>query len=185
MAKNRFRMVFRSLGIAFTAVLILVISASAWLAISARKSGGTPEILGRKLMIVLSGSMEPAIKTGDVIVVGPVRPGEVKVGDIVTYRKPEDPKAFITHRVVSIQPQAVQPLFVLRGDANQAEDVHPVPGALLAGKYEWRIPYGGYVVNFAKSKAGMAVLILVPALLFIAAELKSMLRAWEQQERKA
>ena len=46
---------------------------------------------GSRRFAVLSGSMEPTIATGDVVVVDKIAPLEARVGDVVTFRSPENP----------------------------------------------------------------------------------------------
>ena len=65
-------------------------------------SVSVPYLFGERSLTVLSGSMEPQLHVGDVVVVDQVPPLEVRVGDIVTFRDPEDASRLITHRVREI-----------------------------------------------------------------------------------
>jgi signal peptidase len=173
------------LNILVTAGLILLILASTALAISARRSkDALPSVAGRKVLTVLSGSMTPAIRTGDVIVVKPVLPGErAKEGDVITFRAKEDGSMLITHRVVGlIQVEGKTVAYVTKGDNNQSQDLTPVPVDRVIGLYQWRIPFFGYVSNFIRKPFGILLFVIVPGLLFIGGELKKLWRALEDSE---
>src|SRR5690348_10000962 len=60
-------------------------------------------LVGYESFMVLSGSMEPTIKVGDLAVVGPVKPTEFKVDDVITYRTNVQPEVIVTHRIVGIR----------------------------------------------------------------------------------
>jgi signal peptidase I len=66
-----------------------------------------PRLFGMPVLVVLSGSMEPALATGDVVIESRISPLDEKVGDVVTVRDPERPERLITHRVRSIRPRAL------------------------------------------------------------------------------
>jgi signal peptidase len=173
------------LNILVTAGLILLILASTALAISARRSkDALPSVAGRKVLTVLSGSMTPAIRTGDVIVVKPVQPGELaKEGDVITFRAKEDGSMLITHRVVGlIQVEGKTVAYMTKGDNNQSQDLTPVPVDRVIGLYQWRLPLLGYISTFIRKPFGILLFVIVPGLLFIGGELKKLWRALEDPE---
>lgn len=55
-----------------------------------------------RFMIVLSGSMKPAFNTGALVGVKRVNPGEIQVGNIITYQDLEKNDRLISHRVIDI-----------------------------------------------------------------------------------
>ena len=67
-----------------------------------------------KSFVVVSGSMEPTIKTGSVVFVKSVNPTLVKKGDIIAFTSPSNPKDTILHRVNSIS--STTPLLFKKGD---------------------------------------------------------------------
>ena len=81
-------------------------------------SVSVPYLFGERSLTVLSGSMEPQLHVGDVVVVDQVPPLDVRVGDIVTFRDPEDASRLITHRVREIDVNGSDVAFVTKGDAN-------------------------------------------------------------------
>lgn len=74
-------------------------------------------------LIVLSGSMEPTIATGALIVASEVSAGVLQVGDIATF--PRSDGILVTHRVISIEALRGSPLWtvMMKGDANDVADI--------------------------------------------------------------
>ncbi len=97
------------------------------------------------LVVVGSGSMSPTLEVGDIIIVGGVKPEEIKVGDIIVFDEPT--KGITTvHRVVDIQPLSNGTLtFKTKGDANTAEDAYAVYPKSIHGRFLGKIPYVGYL----------------------------------------
>ena len=104
---------------------------------------------------------------------------------------------FLSHRFVNNSPENDVCVFVsfglnerriTRGDANNAPDAAPVPAENVIGKMELSVPYAGYLLDFAKSKKGLLVLVVIPGAIFIIAELYHLYRlvqqAEEEEERK-
>ena len=71
-------------------------------------------------LTVLSGSMEPTLQTGDVVVAKRVEPGDVRIGDVVTYRSPTG--RLVTHRVRALHQTGERFVFVTKGDANNSTE---------------------------------------------------------------
>ena len=111
--------------------------------------------------IVKSGSMEPAIKTGGIVVIRPA--GSYAVGDIITFGKDTKTQIPTTHRIVEIQKGS----FLTKGDANDTVDPAPVMESEVKGKLIFSLPYIGFVLDFAKKPLGFALLVGLPALLVI------------------
>jgi len=140
--------------------------------------------------LVLSGSMEPLLSPGDVIFVDAVRPEDVRVGDVVTFRATLRPDApLVTHRVIRIVEGERGLAFETQGDANDAPDAQLVQARQLVGRYDFHIPYWGLVFAFARTKAGYLVLFVLPGSIILVRELVRVYREldkWdrERQERK-
>jgi len=169
-----------------TGLLVLAIATAAILAFSARRSGDAiPTIAGRKVLSVLSGSMEPAIHTGDVIIVRPLADpaNEVQDGDIITFRTKEKADMLITHRVIGTVKVAGRPVaFGTKGDNNLAPDTAVVAPEQVIGRYEWRVPYFGYVSSFIRKPIGIALFVILPGVIIIAMEFRKMWQAMSEAE---
>lgn len=122
-----------------------------------------------KVMVVRSGSMEPAIKTGSVVA---IRPGEYQVGDVVSFADPKSAQMVITHRIADIKEEAGQKYYTTKGDANPGQDSALIAQKNVLGKVFLTIPYLGYAVHTAKQPYGFLALVVVPALWIIFDEAK-------------
>ena len=95
--------------------------------------------------VVISGSMEPAVMTGDILVAQPVSPDEVnngmiKVGMVVLAYDPMRPTQLYTHRVVEVFPDHSM---TTKGDANLSHDPIHLPASSVQGIERLRLPYIG------------------------------------------
>ncbi|MDD5083663.1 MAG: signal peptidase I [Candidatus Moranbacteria bacterium] len=116
---------------------------------------------------VLSGSMEPAIKTGSFIVTRPMQ--EYWVGDVVT-RRVGDESVTVTHRIIGKFQQDDAIIYHTKGDANELMDEDDVKQSDIVGKVAYILPYAGYPVHFSKSKPGFILLIIIPMMFIICDE---------------
>ena len=129
---------------------------------------------GYKLFTVQSGSMEPAIKVGNVVIIQPKE--NYKEEDIITFKKENErnvvnPRMTTTHRVIEIKQEDNKTLYTTKGDANNSADSTPVDKDLVLGKVSLAIPFLGYPISFAKTQTGLIILIIVPAVIIIYGEL--------------
>ena len=109
-----------------------------------------------KARVVLTGSMAPAIKSGDIVILIPTKHKEPKINDVVAYtgrRFDSSSVGVFTHRI--IDGDATKG-FIVKGDANPSPDVQKPTLADVSGIVIFTIPFIG---NFLTPKA---LLILVP-----------------------
>jgi signal peptidase len=126
--------------------------------------------------VVLSGSMEPAMSPGDVVLVAETAPAAVAVGDVVTFTR-EDQDVPTTHRVVDVtQREDGTRVFTTKGDANEDADAGAVLPAQLVGEVVLVVPLVGYVVQFANTPTGFALLVGAPLALLVLSEAWSIAR---------
>jgi len=142
-----------------------------------------PRLLHWDLQVVLSGSMEPALPVGSAILVRPVDPQAVSVGDIITYRQQASPD-FVTHRVVEVEREGPALSFRTKGDANEDPDALLVPPDAVEGRVWLNIPYLGYVAQYVREPWGFLLLLGVPGTIIIAGEVHNIVRA-VRHERQA
>ena len=90
-----------------------------------------PGVLGFRPVIVLSGSMEPAIQTGDMILLHKADSSQLKEGDVICYLV--SGKA-ITHRIVEITTgEDGQTRYITQGDDNNTADQQAVTADQIQG----------------------------------------------------
>lgn len=130
---------------------------------------------------VLTGSMEPKIPKGSVVINQWADQKNLKVGDVITYRHPSDSKImYVTHRIVKIDKTGLLWRFETKGDANPASDFGLITQAGTEGKVILMIPLIGYLIEFFKSPVGFIVLIALPLLIFIVQQTRDVLRLWSK-----
>jgi signal peptidase len=164
------------------ALLIIVIVSL----LTSRVNGGVPKVLGHEILNVLSGSMEPAIKTGSIIAIQPNFPtDQLKAGDVITYKSIDNPEMKITHRIVEIETVGGQLQFITKGDNNDAIDPIPIPENLVVGKYAGlTVPYMGQILSFVKTKTGIILFMIIPGILIILWQMVNVWRMITRMETK-
>jgi signal peptidase len=136
-----------------------------------------PLALDARPLVVLSGSMEPTLGTGDVSVVRTIQPLDARPGDIVTFRDPGNSEKLITHRVRTMRAEGDGVFFVTRGDANNVSERWRVPADGEIGRVVYRIPELGWALMYARTQ-GLFVILLGAALaLLLVLELAAIWRA--------
>ncbi len=137
-------------------LFILVISILFFIGISALITGTEPEILGRRIIIVTSGSMEPTFYTGSIIIVD-TREGQAhETGDVITFWTAEEPNLNITHRIIHMEQQDGEWVYQTKGDNNNAPDLIQIKDENIVGKYiGFTVPLMGYFFSFIKSRNGI------------------------------
>jgi signal peptidase len=99
--------------------------------------------------VIVTGSMEPMIKPGDLVLVKKMDGAKVRLGDVIQYYDPER-KLHITHRVMAINHSEPTTL-VTKGDNNRARDAEPVYCEQVKGKVLKVIPHLGRLTLFLRS----------------------------------
>ncbi|MFJ7935637.1 signal peptidase I SipW [Sporosarcina sp. NPDC096371] len=162
-------------------VVLIAVVFLALVVLSSRISGGEPTILGYQIKSVLSGSMEPTFQTGSLIAIE-LDNATYKKGDIITFHMDEK---LITHRITDVKQANGQVSYKTKGDNNDGPDLWTVSSQDVVGKYtNVTIPYVGYAMTYANTKAGMALLLIVPGLLLIISALRVIVGAVKEVEVK-
>lgn len=149
-------------GVLLTALSLLLVFSSAILIGSAVSRNQVPGLFGIRPLVVLSGSMEPHMRYGDLQLIRNVDPGTLREGDIVTYRSTGD--LLISHRIAGISRVDGKIYFDTKGDANNVVDAAPVGVGQIIGKSFLVVPYAGYLSIFADTLQGRLILIMAPLL---------------------
>lgn len=124
-----------------------------------------------RILSVMSGSMEPAIKTGSVVVIFPQK--NYDTSEIITFRQfRQNEETFTTHRLAAIEQKDGKTVYKTRGDANEEDDFEPIEPSSVVGKVVLGIPYLGYAISSIKSLPGLLLIIVIPAAIIIYEQVK-------------
>jgi signal peptidase I len=131
---------------------------------------------------VLSGSMEPQLKVGGLVITRPVESKDIEVGDTITFYCPLN-KGMTSHRVIAVESGTLS-YFRTKGDANEDPDPFIVPVQNVAGKVCFHIPYLGFVIQFLKTPLGMLLTLGIPGLIIIALEIINIWRVFSEEKKR-
>lgn len=118
-----------------------------------------PAVLHVKSYAVASGSMEPEMPVGSLVLVRKTEPADLKTGDIIVFASLRGDGENVTHRVTVNDPEQKQ--LTTKGDANETQDPVPVPYDRVVGRVVWHVPKAGAAVIRMQSWYGKAVTITV------------------------
>lgn len=123
------------------------------------KPKDTPSIFGYKTFVIISGSMQPDIKIGDMVIVKKETEENIGMGDIISFKKGE---SIITHRIVEVAlNNDGEKEFITKGDFNNAKDAGVVKYDEIEGKLVKNIPYVGKISLMMQNQIIIVALISV------------------------
>lgn len=117
-----------------------------------------PMVLGYGYAVVASGSMEPTLSRGDLVIVR--QESAYEKGNIITFIQTGDQRT-TTHRIV----EAEDGRFVTQGDANNLVD-EAIVAEQIFGKVVLTLPLIGYLIQSASTPLGLLVIIALFLLMF-------------------
>ena len=119
------------------------------------------DVLGRRLYVIMSGSMEPTIMTKQAIITEEVK--DPQVGDIIAFGHDD----FITvHRIIKVYTEGDKKLYQTKGDNNNAEDKEVVSKDIIKGKVKYILPGVGETILFLQQHLILLV-VAIGALIII------------------
>lgn len=125
-----------------TWLVILFVSAVVTIAVL------VPRLAGATPYVVLTGSMQPQMPPGTLVVVKPVDADEITTGTVLTYQLESGKPTVVTHRVTSVGVDGTGELrFGTKGDANNDPDARQVLPVQVKGERWYYVPYLGYVTS--------------------------------------
>lgn len=127
-----------------------------------------PSIGGYSPLIVLTDSMDPDIKAGDLIITKSIDKSEIEVGMTVSFFDPNSNSgAVVTHQIIEKVIENGQVLYRTKGINNNISDRELVPEDNVIGEYTGtRFAGVGSIVLFAQSTWGLVICILIIVILF-------------------
>ncbi|PED73704.1 signal peptidase I [Bacillus pseudomycoides] len=181
------KLVWKIMSNVISFVLFALMVFLAFIVISSKASGGDPTVMGYQFKTVLSGSMEPTFLTGSIIAIEPTKDGsKYKKDDVITFK--ESDKKIVTHRIIDVKDVNGKVMYETKGDNNNGPDLKPVLAENVIGKYgNITVPYVGYLLNYANSKAGAALLLIIPGICLLgysAISIFSAIRSIDSEKKK-
>lgn len=128
-----------------------------------------------KIYTVESGSMQPTLHQGDLIVTK--ESVTYTSGDIVTFAPATATKKYqaITHRIIDTKEINGTTLFTTKGDFNKAADIDPLYKNQIIGRFVFKIPLVGYFISFLRTMLGFIIIIVIPTTILIYQEILGIL----------
>jgi signal peptidase len=145
---------------------------------------GIPNLLGGKSFTVMSGSMTPAILTGDVVIDERIRPMDTRIGDIITFQDPHR-KRLLTHRLRSVRRERDVVQMVTKGDANNTVERWSIPVRGELGRVRYRVPMVGRLLWRTRTPQARIFMVALPALALGLVELYGIWRPRRRRHEKA
>lgn len=140
-----------------------------------------PLALGMRPLVVVSGSMDPTLRVGDVTVVARIAPREARVGEVVTFRAPETGR-ITTHRLRAVRrTPGGRYAFTTKGDANNAVERWTLPADGELSRAVYRIPAIGRALLAIRTPIGWTLLVGLPLLVLGVQEIA---RIWRPRSEK-
>ena len=161
----------------FTVVLILAIGFGILLLVQVKKEN-KPLLFGFGAYYVVSGSMEPTIKVGDIILIRKVKgEDDLQKGDIITFHGKGGnlQGKIVTHRIIS--DGIVDGKITTCGDANHGIADEPIPYANVIGKYVKTSAALTTVYAVFTSKYGFLFIVFIPLLILLIVQIVNFRRA--------
>jgi signal peptidase I len=130
-----------------------------------------------RFTVIDTGSMRPTLNPGDVAVLTPERPADLKQGQIVAFHPPGEPRLTVIHRAFSIDRSSDKVIIQTKGDANNATDQWR---AHIVGNTVWnealKVPAVGYLAVWSKQRLVRIAVLSVVVLLLVSLLLGSIWR---------
>ncbi|MGN0507812.1 MAG: signal peptidase I [Ruminococcus sp.] len=151
--------------ICWTLVVILVFTLVIFF--TSRINGSTPSVFGYSIFRVSSGSMEPELMVGDIILDKEVEnPEDLKVGDVITFRSDDLGDMLVTHKIIKAPYEENGELKLqTKGIANDVAD-KPISADDVKGIMICKVDYLDTVYNIFLSPWGLLILIALIVIIF-------------------
>ncbi len=151
-------------------ILILILAITMVIFLTTRIQGNTPTVFGYTIFRISTGSMEPELMTGDVILDKVMDDEtEIAVGDVITFEGGSqfDGK-LVTHKVIKAPytDENGNTMLQTHGIANELDDT-PISIDQVRAKMICKVPFIDTLYNLFLTPSGLIILILLIILVFI------------------
>ena len=131
------------------------------------KPNETPSFLGIKTYVIVSGSMQPELDIGDIVVVKDIEENELQEGDIISFREGQ---SVVTHRIIEIENKDNQKQIKTKGDNNNSVDNNIVHVDAIEGKVITSIPLIGNLAIMLQGKITIIIIVIIFYAYFVRSE---------------
>ena len=152
-----FKIISRIFSIILIIILTTVLASNLYLMMARKNGNPNPTVFGYSTAVVISGSMAPVINVEDMVIIK--KTDDYQVGDIISY---STGKSMVTHRILEITPDG----YITKGDANNSQDVAPIPPIAVTGEVIKTIPGVGHIITFIQSPLCVMILVTIGVLIF-------------------
>lgn len=160
----------RAAGVLFSILLwavILMAALFAFTTLATKDTNKVASLAGFTPLSVVTDSMSPTFRSGDLILIRKCDTDRLASGDIVTFHTIINNEYTLnTHRIVEIQETNGLRTYVTKGDNNAIADVRMISNGDIVGRYVGRLPGFGRVMDFLSSSLGFLLVIVLPLLVF-------------------
>lgn len=120
-------------------------------------------IFGYKALVISSGSMEPTLNIGDIVIIKETKQEQISKGNIITFRKDG---YNITHRINDIIEKDGEKYYQTKGDKNTTNDADLVKYEEIEGVYVFKIDKIGSIITYAQNTTTIIIIICVIYLIY-------------------
>lgn len=177
--KNNISKVFRT--IVYIIIIPIIFYNISLIIQSFIKKDEMPSFFGIKSFIIISGSMEPELNIGDIIITSQKEQNEIEKKDIISFREGQQ---IITHRVEEIVEENGEKLYKTKGDNNNVSDRNLVKYNQIEGVYIAKIPKIGTLLATLKNKVVIISIILTLYIIYSHNLKKERKKYMRKQKRK-
>lgn len=167
-----------------TALIVLEIALILFV-VASKMAGGTPALFGYHMYVVVTPSMEPEICVGDVLISKKYNGGELREGDVITYRGRQGDLAgkMITHEIIAIQGEGDGERIIAKGIANPDPDP-AITRNDVASVMVYKTVVIGFIYSIISSTWGFWLLVVAPLVILIASEIVTLVREIKKEGEK-
>ena len=186
MKNEKVKKIFKIIKGIINTIIVLVVLSFVLLVCLQRFSDNRISFLNYRIFTVVTGSMEPRYKIGDVLIAKEKDPSEIKIGDAISYlaEKGEIKNRVVTHEVVNItRDENGDYLFHSKGIVNLVEDpvVHQ---DRVYGVVVYKTKILSFVRKMISTDLGMLLFVVIPILYIIISEMIATLIEKEEKRRE-
>ena len=174
------------IGSALSTALIVLEIILILFVVASKMTGGTPALFGYHMYVVVTPSMEPEIKVGDVLISKKYNGGEICEGDVITYLGREGDLAgkMITHEVIAIQGEGDGERIIAKGIANADPDP-AISRKDIVSVMMYKTVVVGFIYSIISSMWGFWLLVVAPLVAMIVAEIVTLAREIKKEGEKS